>query len=154
MNSGMKVGAFFKEFSFLESFINKKEVEKIRVSRVDQELLSRREKTEGDLLTGRIEERFILLDELGFFITTVGRVRCKSWWWIFGQKSKNIEEELLFLKERGESRDVFYVLSVFGDEVIIYKSPKGYNVSTWIEELIKRERAMIKSDVKEIDIVS
>lgn len=155
-----KAEIFVKEFSFLTKYISMREIDRMKIQKVG---LSFYEQildwiTSGD--ESKIYENLNLLDENGDLIAMVGRYLegdsrlPKKWYnpitWFDGDPlGESVSDTLSRIGDRGEK--IHYALSVWGYRIILYKVPKGFNLVSWREELIKKSQEEIKNEIRRID---
>ncbi len=162
-----KVYAFYEEFPWLEKYIEPEGIYSINVSRINHTFLNTYPRRWVDVNCFLHEEKVHFLDENGECLETVGRIPPKPdatfrWWKIwkwFQRMDKIVEETPSGTLERmgNESSRVHFILffsehvagcdSVYPRRVIIYKSPKGFTLKNWAEQI--RLRAENKKNQQE-----
>ncbi len=149
----LKIDAFFEEFPWLGHYVPRQGVQKVFVSRMEQEILTLRAKR--GLFYPMPDEKLLLLDKDGKSIATVA-VEIGRWRRFWDQlyelppdHGPTIEEALMTLKEG--ANDVSMILSYFNGNVIIYKAPKGFSVGGWVRQQSDMERQALKAQSAAID---
>lgn len=148
-NSTME--AFFEEFPFLTKFADKKRGWKANIQRIDMELL---ERGAWESIDGICSEALIILDKNGDCLTFVGDItREKTKWWKFWteERSWNVGSALVYLKNIGKANEAHFVLSLYEEHLTLYKPPKGFTITGWLEAQIVLEREQLKIDISKID---
>ncbi len=160
-----KVVAFFQEILFLGDFFKEDQVKSINFQRVDRELMVKSpEKSQagGDPFLPLIFwSKYILLDENGKKLATVGvKPVSMKWWkpltWSGEQQfGETVGDAIARLGDR--AGEVYFVLHSSPSppfEIILYKPPKNFTIQGWLEEEIRRERAAIRAESEEIDALA
>jgi hypothetical protein len=169
-----KIEAFLNEFWWLncsegdyQPLVEADSVEKVAVSRINEDFLSRTPKYDGG--TGNLvdiadSERILLCDRHGFLVGEVAQGGyCRhneahqddECW-----EGETVGEALSRLKD---SDEVFFAVlihtgyeirnhhSVGGYRVVVYKPPKGFSLKGWVDEKRRQAAQMLQSELAEID---
>lgn len=147
-----KTESIFREFPFLSKFISKTNLSSFQVCRVDGDLLNQKRQV-WSLAADTAYERVVLLDREGNELTRLGKFIStkKHWWqWKKGFYIERVADAILYLKEKGTAKEVFFVLSIFMGDVVIYKSPKGFTILEYFEERMRRERQAVQRVIAKI----
>ena len=164
-----KVNAFFNEFPFLNALVEggPREVDEVKVARIDRHLLELVPKYEGS--TGSLvgiddSERIFLLDSNGEVLAEPRQATDIT----HNEAHRDDEEEegetvgeaLLCLEDPNTvayavsihtGYDIRDHYSVGGCSVVVYKPPKGFTLQEWIEEQKRRAKEMLDAQIAEID---
>ena len=172
----LKVEAFFKEFPFLARFIPVEKVRDVKVSRVNREFLAERHWTLSEEYgySRKYWSQLYFLDKDGNEIEDAPNFQWMeeyskfSFWrpWTWGKYGKYLEcrydgEETVgqALTRIENPENIFYVLRVTPvrytqanvNVLVLYKSPKGFTLTTWLEEQRKRAEQEVRQEIAGID---
>lgn len=154
-----KIQAMFREFPFLRNFFNPENIYEIKISRVDEETLDLHPEDYD-----RVNPLWVkLLDEEGREVTTLGSTKpipiCRKWYNPSTWKGRvsyweTVSDALLRLGEEAER--VTYVLKAsdstsIRSSICLYKSPKGFSIRKWLDEIRRRDAAEAKAIRAKID---
>jgi hypothetical protein len=172
-----KIAAFFEEFSFLKNFFNKDlcfdqdSISEVHVSRVVEETMDEPGgrivfDLEGTASSGK---RLILLDGQGKEVAEVGVMPTKKRWclpWTWSGRRHFYECTSQAMARIGDRANEVRMILKFKagndgeheywrqcNSITILKSPKGFTVREWFEEIHRRDRAGVQADLTAVDTV-
>ena len=163
--SSLKIEAFFREFPFLERYLEKESVFSVRVSRVDENFLDykpyKKEDFFGLIMSEYLREKMIFLGgENNEEILTVGKkkrifkptknrlIRILRLFVLYEKLGRETVGEAL--KRVENTDDINILLSLIPTnqydkwDVIIYKPPTKLKISKWREEQVRRHQKEIE----------
>jgi hypothetical protein len=154
----LKVAAFFEEFKFLKKCVSDETVKNVKVQRVGEDLMNA--KPEKRHWAGVMDydtewDRILLFGEDGQLLAGVGVRTVQPKWYRPSTWSgathfeQTVGEALLKFPE---THFIAWIVGISHD-VTVYKPPKGYTVAAWIGAELKRERADLQDEIKEIDAI-
>ncbi|NMC87344.1 MAG: hypothetical protein GYA69_02725 [Candidatus Moranbacteria bacterium] len=147
-----KMEAFFVEFPWLCKYIKaeeKKDINRITVSRIDEDFLNRTIKRDLGCDAEYFYEKIIFLNEDGEIIKKelsrkkFSIIRPSTWFqprFVMGVVSYPLTVAHCIAGLGEESEKIAFVLSIFSDNVAIHKPPKKLNILTLLDELRERRR--------------
>lgn len=148
-----KIDSLFEEFKFLQYYFDKNRIHEVKVMRADDEVL--------DLFPSQysLYDQVWLLDKYGTRLVNVGSKQVEKKWYRPSTWSgsvsfhENVTSALLRLGD--EAKKVQYVLACVSaiGRIEIFKSPKGFNLHEWLEEVRRRDVTEAKKVRAEIDQV-
>lgn len=152
--------AIFREFPFLAKFFSKERVQRARVERIDEELITRQPTTQARWAKDVFED-ILLLDRDGDLIVVVSQrvIRRPAWrffrwscsarvFWILDNPRETVWEAI-----RRATLPVGYIVTAIdGQHLVLYKPPKNFqNAGEWMEEQVRRAQAAIQTKLNAID---
>jgi len=152
-----KVRAFRREIPWVIKYKEYLSPDGIRVSRVDENLLTRiRSKycsdidSPGDevivLVNMKGEELIRVWAEIPWKYSSLwARIFARGYDWF-----NSVGGALSYLEKQGLLEDVAYAVSLF-EGVTVYKPPTGHTLTSWLEELDKRAQGELARAIKAID---
>jgi hypothetical protein len=161
---------FLKQFPWIGRYIDQALVLSLRVSRVEQGLLNYKplHEYQGGDLAGRTPDSHIyLVNKAGESLAHVGfesaepepRLRWRTGLLGLFKPKRNLNETVSdALSRLGQrSGDVEHIVSLspdphheYGDQrhVTVYKSPRGFNLRDWSEQLLKKEANRLNQQIE------
>ncbi len=141
-----KVIAFFQEFPWLGNFYTPDQIPSIRVSRVSRDLMT--------TLVNNYWGNLLLLERNGTMLGRGGVKLTPKWWW--RNRQVNFSETVgdAIARLGVVNRVHFVVIKDPYSHLTIYKSPKNFTITAWLEEEIRRERAAIRAETEKIDALA
>ncbi len=170
-----QVDVFKKQFSFLGNDLDGQgalvpdwdEVEEVKVSRISPEFLDntpRYQGATGSLVSIEDNKQIFLLNKQGVVLTEVRQkvdiTHHEAHFENEEEEGETVGEAIFSLED---PKEVIYALcihtgyvvhdhrSVGGFTVKLYKPPKGFSLTKWVEKQLDKAEALISAEIAEID---
>ena len=161
-----KIEAFLTEFPWLLKHVGKNQISSVFVRRVNPEVLGYTRIHQVDQIYDYYDE-IIILDQEGEFLGQVGleRIpadpnrRCWELWKMRAYDRPYFAETVLGVLERiKEKKPAHFVVSIDQDlvcggvKIIIYKSPRGFDIPRWVTYQREVDKEAVKKESDAVDI--